>query len=178
MTKKIAILATDGFEDSELVEPFERLRDIGYKVLIVGTAEGKEVEGKTGAFKIVIDVSVDSVQVDDFDALIIPGGDSPAHLIRNEKAVEFARNFQLSLKPTAAICHGPQVLISAETLSGKNLAAGSAIVTEVEAAGGNYVDEAVVIDGNLITSRSPADLPQFIDAVIASLEGEEEQLTA
>lgn len=178
MTQKIAILAADGFEDSEVVEPFTRLREAGFKVLIVGPVEGQEIVGKRGDFKITVDISVDAVKVSDFDALVIPGGYSPDRLRLNDKAIDFARDFQLALKPVAAICHGPQLLISADTVKGRTLTASPSVAVDIKNAGGNYVDEPVVIDGNLITSRKPADLPQFINAIIATFEEKEEQLTA
>src|SRR3989304_5613651 len=104
MTKKIAILATDNFEDSELREPYERLRDAGFKVLIVGPAAGVEIVGKKREFKVTTDLSVDSVSPDDFDALVIPGGYSPDRLRLNERAVEFTRDFGATDKPLAALC--------------------------------------------------------------------------
>lgn len=178
MTKKIAILATDGFEDTEVIEPFERLREAGFKVLIVGPLEGQEIVGKRGDFKIAVDISVDAVKVEDFDALVIPGGYSPDRLRLNDKAIDFVRDFQLSLKPVAAICHAPQLLISAQTIKGKTLTSWPSLAIDIKNAGGNYVDEPIVIDGNLITSRKPRDLPQFINAIIATFEQGEEQLTA
>src|SRR3970040_503656 len=107
MSKKIAILATDNFEDSELKEPYERLREAGFKVLIVGPAQGVEIVGKKHQYRVRTDLAVDSVAVDDFDALVIPGGYSPDRLRLNPRAVEFTRGFRASGKPLAAICHRP-----------------------------------------------------------------------
>ena len=179
MSKKIAILATDNFEDSELKEPYERLREAGFKVLIVGPAQGVEIVGKKHQYRVRTDLAVDSVAVDDFDALVIPGGYSPDRLRLNRPAVDLTRAFGLSGKPLAAVCHGPQLLISADLVRGRKLTSWPSVAIDVINAGGNYVDEPVVVDGNLITSRKPADLPQFIDAIIAALkEDKEEQLTA
>src|SRR3990172_5617359 len=178
MTKKIAILATDSFEDSELREPYERLRDAGFKVLVVGPAAGTEIVGKKREFKVRTDLSVDSVSADDFDALVIPGGYSPDRLRLNSRAVEFTRAFGATGKPLAAICHGPQLLISADLVNGRTLTCWPSIKIDVINAGGLYVDEPLVIDKNLITSRKPGDLPQFINAIIAALSEGQEQLTA
>lgn len=179
MTKSIAILATDNFEDSELSEPYDRLREAGYKVLIVGPGAGRKITGKKCQFSATIDVDIDSVKVDDFDALVIPGGYSPDRLRLNQPSVDFTRDFCLSGKPLAAICHAPQLLISADVVRGRTLTCWPSVAIDVKNAGGNYVDRPLTIDGNLITSRKPGDLPQFIDAIIAALEGEaEQQLTA
>lgn len=169
MTRKIAILATDDFEDSELSEPLERLRDAGFNVLIVGPTAGKEIVGKKGKFKVTTDLAVDAVAADDFDALVIPGGYSPDKLRLNKSAVELTRSFGATGKPLAAICHGPQLLISADLVKGRTLTSWPSVAVDIVNAGGNYVDEPLVIDGNLITSRKPGDLPQFIDAIISAL---------
>jgi len=177
--KKIAILATDDFEDQELTFPYERLRDAGYKVLIVGPVEGRVISSKKG-FKIKTDLAIESVSAADFDLLLIPGGYSPDKLRINPAAVELVKQFFAANKPVAAICHGPQLLISAEVVKGRKLTSWASVTVDLKNAGANFVDEAVVVDGNLITSRKPADLPQFVDAIIAKLEETEkkEQLTA
>lgn len=173
MAKKIAILATDDFEDSELSEPYERLRDAGFNVLIVGPAAGAEIVGKKREFKVTTDLSVDSVSADDFNALVIPGGYSPDRLRLNERAVEFTRAFGATGKPLAAICHGPQLLISAGLVKSRTLTCWPSITIDIVNAGGHYVDEPLVVDKNLITSRKPGDLPQFINAIIAALSKSE-----
>ena len=178
MTKKIAILATDYFEDSELKAPYERLKDAGFKVLVIGPVEGKDITGKRGRFTIKTDLAVDSVKVDDFDALLIPGGYSPDRLRLNPSAVEFTRDFMHSGRPVAAICHAAQLLISAGTVKDKTLTCWPSVAVDVENAGGRYVDKAIVVDDNLITARKPDDLPVFIDAIISAVEGDEAQLSA
>ena len=178
MTKKIAILATDYFEDSELKIPYERLKDAGFKVLVIGPVEGKDITGKRGRFTIRTDLAVDSVNIDDFDALVIPGGYSPDRLRLNPGAVEFTRDYMHSGRPVAAICHAAQLLISAETVKDRTLTCWPSVAVDVENAGGRYVDKAIVVDDNLITSRKPDDLPVFIDAIIAAVEGDEAQLSA
>lgn len=177
MTKRIAILATDEFEDLELSAPYERLRDAGFKVLILGPTAGREIVGKRGgSFR--TDMGVESVSPDDFDALVIPGGYSPDRLRLNTNAVEFTRAFGATGKPIAAICHAPQLLISANLVRGRTLTSWPSLAIDIENAGGNYVDKPIVVDKNLITSRKPGDIPQFIDAIISLLEEDEEQLSA
>lgn len=178
MTKKIAILATDYFEDSELKAPYERIKDAGFKVLVIGPVEGKDITGKRGRFTIRTDLAIDSVSVDDFDALVIPGGYSPDRLRLNPGAVKFTRDFIRSGRPVAAICHAAQLLISAKVIKGRTLTCWPSVAVDVENAGGHYIDKAIVVDKNLITSRKPDDLPVFIDAIIAAVEGDEAQLSA
>ena len=178
MTKKIAILATDYFEDSEVKAPYERLKDAGFKVMIVGPVEGKEITGKRGRFTVRTDLAIDSVNVDDFDALVIPGGYSPDRLRLNPSAVEFARDFVRSGRPVAAICHAAQLLISAKVVKDRTLTCWPSVAVDLENAGAHYIDKAIVIDKNLITSRKPEDLPVFIDAIISAIEGDEAQLSA
>lgn len=178
MTKKVAILATDYFEDSELKAPYERLKDAGFKVLVIGTVAGREITGKRGRFTIKTDLAVESVGAVDFDALVIPGGYSPDKLRLNPGAVDFTRDFVQSGRPVAAICHAAQLLISAKVVKNRTLTCWPSVAVDVENAGGHYVDEALVVDRNLITSRKPEDLPIFIDAIISAIEGDEAELSA
>lgn len=178
MTKKIAFLVTDEFNDKELQVPYERLKDAGFKVLIVGPVADKEVKGEHGHFSITANLAVDSVKPDDFDALVIPGGHSPERLRLNPASVNFVREFYKTGRPVAAICHAAQLLISAGIVSGRTLTCWPPLAIDVTNAGGNFVDRAIVVDHNLITSRKPDDLPVFVDAIIASLEEEEDQLSA
>lgn len=178
VTKKIAILATDEFQDSELQVPYERLKDAGFKVLIVGPVQGKNITGKLGKYTAKTDLSVDSIRPDDFDALVIPGGGSPARLARSPASVDFVRAFGANGRPIAAICHAAQLLIAADMAKGRKMTCWPSVATEVREVGGRYVDEALVVDGNLISSRGPDDLPLFVDAIIAALEEGEEQLSA
>lgn len=178
MTKKIAILATDDFEDSELQVPYERLRDAGFKVLVVGPVSGSKLTGKRGEYSITTDLGVESVKPNDFDALVIPGGYSPDRLRMNPAAVDFVRDFGNSGRPLAAICHAAQLLISAGLVSGRTLTCWPSVAIDVKNAGGRYVDEPIVVDRNLISSRKPGDLPVFVDAIIAALEEGEAELSA
>lgn len=177
--KKIAFLATDDFEDDELKIPYEKLKELGYKVVLVGTSQGKEITGKRRRAAYVTDLSVESVKVDDFDAVVIPGGYSPDRLRLNKQMVEFVKDFYKTYKPIAAICHGPQLLISAGVIRDHKITGWPSIVVDIKNAGGRYVDQAVVIDRNIISSRKPADIPQFIDAIISELDKtDKEQISA
>lgn len=177
--KKIAFLVTDDFEDDELSIPYQRLKEAGHKVLLVGTAQGKTIVGKRRRARFQIDLAVESVKADDFDALVIPGGYSPDRLRLSESTVNLVRDFYQKGRPLAAICHGPQLLISADVVRNRQLTCWPSVIVDVQNAGGIYRNKSVVIDNNLITSRGPADIPQFVDAIISLLEGaKQEQLGA
>jgi protease I len=158
--KKVAILIARNFEDAEAAEPAQFLRENGASVTFVGM-EKKTYEGKTHKEQIAADKTFDEVSVADFDALIIPGGGAPEGLRVEPAPVQFTREFVQSGKPVAAICHGPQLLISADVLRGKRITCTRGIRDDVKLAGAIYLDEEVVVDGNLITSRRPADIPAF-----------------
>lgn len=170
--RKVAVLATDGVDYSELKEPVEALRAAGAEVRIVSIHEG-DIQGVTkgeasGTFH--VDDLVTTVNAKDFDALVLPGGSrNPRILSDNPDAVEFARSFMESDKPVAAICHGPLVLIAADAVNGRTLTSTPKVREEVTNAGGTWVDKAVSVDQKLVTSRSPADLPQFCDKLISLL---------
>ena len=165
---KVAILVGEGFHDGEAYMPMGFLTNQGVKVSVIGPEQG-EVTAYNSAFTILIDKAITEVSVEDFDALILPGGQAPAKLRENEDVVAFARDFFNSGKPTAAICHGPQVLITAGVMEGKATTGVSGIIEEFEEAGANYLDQSVVVDGNLITSRVPRDLHDFVSAIMAAL---------
>ncbi|MGA7669519.1 MAG: type 1 glutamine amidotransferase domain-containing protein [Nitrolancea sp.] len=165
--KRVAMVLARNFEDVEATDPKAYLEDRGATVTVIGLENG-EITGKKGA-TVSADTTFADVSVDQFDLMVIPGGGSPEQLRVNDAAVSFARNFVTSGKPVAAICHGPQLLISAEVLKGKTITCVKTIRDDVKNAGANYVDEALVEDGNLITSRVPGDLPQFDEAVARRL---------
>lgn len=165
--KNVAMVLAPNFEDVEATDPKSYLEERGAKVTIIGLEKGA-IEGKKGA-SLDADVTFDEVSVDQFDALVIPGGGSPENLRIHDNAVQFTREFVESGKPVASICHGPQLLISADVIRGKTITAVNKIRDDVKNAGANYVDEAVVTDGNLISSRVPKDLPQFNEAIAESL---------
>lgn len=167
--KTVAVLLAEGFQDSEALEPKSFLEEHGAEVVILGPAVG-EVKAYNSEQMVTIEKAVEEADVAEFDALILPGGKGPAVLRELEAAVNFARDFMESGKPVAAICHGPQVLITAGVIEGRTLTCVSDIAEEVQEAGGEYVDEPVMVDGNLITSRVPDDLPAFNEAILKALK--------
>ena len=162
--KKVAFLATDMVEQVELTEPWKTVEQAGGRPELVSLEPG-EVQGFNHydkADKFSVDRTVGEVSADDYDALVIPGGvGNPDTMRTNEDAVRFVRDFVESGKPTAAICHAPWMLVEADVARGRRLTSFWSIKTDVRNAGGNWVDEEVVVDGNVITSRNPDDLPAF-----------------
>jgi protease I len=167
--KRIAMLVEEGFEDRELTGPLDALRAAGAVVTLVGPSPGAEFRGKRGQAVVVADLGAGAAKVDDFDALVIPGGYAPDKMRMRHAMVDLARQAMDAGKPVAAICHGPQVLISANVLRGRTLTCWPSIAIDVKNAGGLYVDKPVVEDGNLITSRKPDDVPMFSEAIIRAL---------
>ncbi len=165
--KRVAVALAANFEDVEATSPIEALQGAGAEITIVGTKAGP-IEGKKGAVLEATTTFAD-VSPDDFDMLLIPGGGAPENLRIHDGAVAWTRAFTESSKPVGAICHGAQLLISAEVLNGRTLTAVNKVRDDIRNAGGNYVDEALVIDGNLITSRVPGDLPAFNAALVSAL---------
>ncbi len=168
--KKIGVLIGKLYEESEYSEPAQAYRDAGYELVHIGKEKGEEVVDKNRENPVVIDEVPDNVSPEDFDALLIPGGFSPDVLRSDDKVVDFLRHYFTLGKPLFTICHGPQLLITAEVLSGRTLTCYKSIIVDVKNAGANYVDREVVVDGNLITSRTPKDLPAFIDASLRMLK--------
>ena len=162
--KKVAILAADGFEEVELTKPRKALDDAGAQTSVVSLNSGK-IQGMNHADKgetVAVDLTLDDAKPEEFDALMIPGGlMNPDTLRSTEEALEFVRHFFREGKPVAAICHGPWVLIDAGVVRGRTLTSWPAIKTDVRNAGGNWVDEEVVVDHGLVTSRKPDDIPAF-----------------
>jgi protease I len=167
--KRIAMLVEDGFEDRELTGPFDALRAAGATVTLVGPVAGAEFHGKRGQAVVTSDVAAGAARIEDFDALVIPGGHAPDKMRMRHAMVDLARDAMEAGKPVAAICHGPQLLISADALRGRTLTCWPSIAVDVKNAGGLYVDKPVVEDGNLITSRKPDDVPMFSEAIIRAL---------
>jgi protease I len=168
---RVAVIITDLFEDSEYTEPAKAFREAGHSLVHVGLEAGETVKGKKQGTPVSIDRSVAQVAVDDFDALLIPGGYSPDKLRVDEDAVRFAGDFVRSGKPVFAICHAPQLLITADVLRGRTLTGYTSIVQDIKNAGANFIDREVVEDANLISSRNPGDLPDFIAAALGRLRG-------
>ncbi len=163
---KIAVLIADQFEDSEYARPIEAFRQKGYEIVHLGLQAGKNVRGKKGKAEAPIDRAVAEVSARDFDALLIPGGHSPSRLRQNADAVRLVRDFVESGRPVFAICHGPQLLVAAGVLKGRRITGYRSIVQEIERAGAQFIDEEVVEDDNLVSSRNPGDLPAFIRACL------------
>ena len=167
--KKIAILAEEGFEDSELIEPMRALKDAGARVLIVGSGSQETYRGKRGGATVIVDATADKVKAEDFDAIIVPGGYAPDKMRLYQSMIDLVRKAHDLGKVVAAICHGPQLLISAEIVRGRRVTSWPSIAVNLRNAGADWVDAPVVQDGNLITSRKPADLPRFNKAIIEAL---------
>jgi protease I len=178
--KKVAILATDGFEQVELTDPKKNLEDAGATVEVISIKSG-EIKGwdKTDWGKTVkVDKTLDQAKPVDYDVLVLPGGQiNPDKLRIEEKAVAFVKEFAQSGKPVAAICHGPWVLIEAGVVSGKTMTSWPSVKTDLKNAGANWVDKEVVQDGNIITSRKPEDIPAFSKKII-EVASEGQQLKA
>jgi protease I len=169
--KRVAILVEQEFEDRELAGPLEALRGVGATVVLIGPTAGSQFTGKRGDVVVTSDIAAGSARIADFDALVIPGGHAPEKMRMRHAMVDLARDAMDAGKTVAAICHGPQLLISANTLRGRTLTCWPSIAIDVKNAGGLYVDKPVVEDGNLITSRKPDDVPVFSEAIIRALQG-------
>jgi protease I len=169
--KRVAIIVDDLFEDSELGEPLRCLREAGHRPVVVGRVAGKQLRGKHGREVVPADTAVDDVSASDFDALVIPGGYSPDRLRTIPGMVRFTQDFFEADAPVAAICHGPSMLVEADVVRGRTLTSWPSIKTDLVNAGAIWVDREVVVDGNLITSRKPADLPAFCSALLQALSG-------
>lgn len=159
---KIAVLITDKFEDVEYTEPASAFKEEGHELIHVGINEGKIVRGKKKGTEVKIDAAVENVSIENFDALLIPGGYSPDKLRVNKEAVDFAGGFLKSGKPVFSICHGAQILITADVLSGREVTGWKSIKQDIKNAGADYIDREVVVDDNLVSSRHPGDIPAFI----------------
>jgi protease I len=166
--KNVAFVLANNYEDVEHTAPLDALRSAGANVTVVGLTMD-EIKGKKGGTE-TPDATFADVDVSTFDMLVIPGGGSPENLRINDDAVTFTREFVQSGKPVGAICHGAQLLISADVLEDRTLTAVNKIRDDVKNAGGNYVDEPLVVDGNLITSRNPGDLDVWNEALVNALK--------
>jgi protease I len=165
----IAIIITDMFEDSEYSKPAEAFKQAGHRLVHVGLEEGQTVKGVKHGTPVLIERAVRDVSAADFDALLIPGGYSPDRLRAHADAVRFAKEFVESGKPVFAICHAPQLLITAQVLKGRKITGWRSVIQDIKNAGAEFIDQEVVEDGNLISSRSPQDIPAFIRASLKKL---------
>ncbi|GIN74598.1 general stress protein 18 [Bacillus sp. J14TS2] len=163
MGKKIATVITNMFEDSEYTKPADAFKEAGHEVITIEKEAGKTVDGKNKQAEVTIDKGIDEVNPDDFDALFIPGGFSPDQLRADERFVTFAKAFMDDKKPVFAICHGPQLLITAKSLDGRGATGYVSIKVDLENAGVHFQDkEVVVCSDQLVTSRTPDDIPAFV----------------
>src|SRR2546429_4663008 len=167
---RIACVLDVDYEDSEFKQPYDAFKQAGHQFTIVGLDPGKELKGKKGTVTTRAEAGIDQVRPDQFDALLIPGGYSPDHLRANPKMVAFTKAFVDAAKPAFAICHGPQLLITAPVVQGRKLTAWQTIQDDLQQVGANVVDQEVVVDRNLVTSRKPADIPAFIRESLKLLE--------
>ncbi|MBW7474363.1 type 1 glutamine amidotransferase [Paenibacillus oenotherae] len=168
-TKKVAFLLGDEFEDSEMTNPYEAITKNGHEAVIISLERGAELRGKNGTIAYKAHLSASEADPRDYDAVIIPGGKSPSHLLDNEDIITFVKEMDRDGRTIAAICHGPQLLVKAGLLDGRNLTAYPQLHAEINDAGGRFIDKAVVVDENLITSRTPEDEPYFIEETIKKL---------
>ena len=166
---RIAILIADMFEDCEYLQPAAAFRESGHDIVHIGLKSGESVTGKKEQTPVIIDAAAAEVDPADFDALFIPGGYSPDKLRTDADAVRFVRSFMEAGKPVFAICHGPQLLITACVLAGRRVTGWKSIIQDIANAGGIFTDKEVVIDGNLVSSRNPQDLPAFSSACLEML---------
>lgn len=166
---RVGCILAEGFEDSEFRVPYDRLRKEGFQVDLIGAETGKELRGKKGKEKVRVEKAIDQVSAQDYQALLVPGGYSPDHLRADPRFVEFVKAFERSKKLIAAVCHGPQLLMTAGLVKGRTLTAWTTVQGDLKLAGANVKDEPVVKDGNWITSRKPEDLEQFSEAIVKSL---------
>ncbi|OLC21485.1 MAG: protease [Chloroflexi bacterium 13_1_40CM_4_65_16] len=167
---KIACVLGPKFEDSEFREPHDAFRDAGHEVTVVGLEARSVLEGDKGKVRATVDKSFRDVKPDQFDALFIPGGSSPDKLRAHDEAVAFVKAFMRAGKPVFAICHAPQLLLTAEEYKDHRMTAWNTVQGDLKKAGANVVDQEVVVDRNLVTSRQPSDIPAFIKASLKVLE--------
>lgn len=166
--KKVAFVLANNYEDIEHTSPLDAVKSAGAQATVIGLSN-ETITGKKGGSE-QPDITFEQANVDDYDMLVIPGGGSPENLRIDDRAVQFARLFVESGKPVASICHGPQLLISADVLKDRTVTSVNKIRDDIRNAGGNYVDEQVVVDGNLISSRVPDDLDAFNEAIVNALK--------
>lgn len=179
--KKIAIVATDGFEQVELLEPRKALDEAGAETVVIAPKSG-EIKGwnfKEWGQTVKVDKTLDEANPNDYDALVLPGGViNPDHLRMEPAAVNFVKQFVSTGKTTAAICHGPWTLIETGALRGKTVTSWPSLKTDLKNAGANWVDQEVVTDGQFIFSRKPDDIPAFNRAILQAVSGSVRQSTA
>ena len=167
--RKILFMVEEGFEDSEFLYPYYRLQEEGYKVEIVGPKAKEAYAGKHGV-PIKSDLSPEEVNVDEYDAVIIPGATATDKMQINKGLVDIVKDAYRKGKVIAAVCHGPQMLIEADIIRGKKATCWKSVATDLKNAGATFIDAPAVVDGNIVTSRFPADLPKFCQETIKLLK--------
>ncbi len=165
---KVLIVSADNFEDTELLVPYYRFLEEGIAADIASTRKGK-IRGKHG-YEVEVDKVLNEVDPKEYDLLLLPGGKAPEALRKEKEAIEISRQFFKTNRPVSAICHGPQILISAGLLKGRHATCYRSVATELKDAGALYEDSEVVVDGNLVTSRQPTDLPAFMRETMKKLK--------
>ena len=167
---KVAFIMDEMFEDSEFQVPYERVKEAGHEPVVIGLEAGKDLAGKKGKVRVTTDAAISDVDPSEFDALVIPGGYSPDKIRVEPKMAEFTRQFDAEGKPIAAICHAGWMLAEANLIKGRTVTSWPSIKTDLINAGANWVDQEVVEDGNIITSRKPDDLEAFTKTLLAQIE--------
>jgi protease I len=167
---KVAFIVDEMFEDSEFKVPYDRVTEAGHEAVIIGLESGKKLEGKKGDETITTEKAIGDVSADDFDALVIPGGYSPDKIRTDEGMVSLTKALVAADKPVAAICHAGWMLAEADVLKNRTVTSWPSIKTDLINAGAEWVDQEVVEDGNLITSRKPDDLEAFTKTLLSQLE--------
>ena len=166
---RVACIIGGDFEDSELRIPYDRLRAEGYEVELIGAKAGQTLSGKRGKEKVTVEKGIGEARPDDYVALLIPGGYSPDHLRIDPRFVQFVKAFDQKQRTIAAVCHGPQLLMTARLVKGRTLTAWPTIQDDLRQVGADVKDEEVVVDRNWITSRKPDDLRAFTEALLERL---------
>ena len=167
---KIACLLDSGFEDAEFKQPYDAFEEVGHEVTVIGLERGKQLAGKKGEVEVAAQKAIGEVSDSDYDALLIPGGHSPDHLRANPDIVTFTREFFLKEKPVFAICHAAQLLMTARVVHDRRLTAWTTVQDDLRQLGADVVDEEVVVDRKLVTSRQPSDIPAFVRESLAVME--------
>ncbi|RCX22456.1 protease I [Fontibacillus phaseoli] len=167
---KVAFLLANQFEDSEMQVPYDEVKKAGHEADIIGLKAGETLKGKQGKVEYTADKGIAEVKAEDYEAVVIPGGSSPENLRLDLGILEFVANADKSGKPIAAICHGPQIMISAGLLKGRTITCYPPLQDDMVNAGAKFRDEEVVVDGNFVTSRTPKDEPAFVRELLGKLQ--------
>ncbi len=166
---KVAFLLANQFEDSEMQVPYDEVKKAGHQADIIGLKAGETLKGKQGKAEYTADKDISGVKAEEYDAIVIPGGSSPENLRLDQGILKFVTEANAAGKPIAAICHGPQILISADLLKGRTITCYPPLQDDMVNAGAEFRDEEVVVDGNYVTSRTPKDEPAFVRELLKKL---------